>query len=199
LFELDELSKAIFIQNSLIATWAIAYSMRMFLPYSSKYNLAVVIFRSTVTILNGSAMLMMIFYEGINDCSPGFTIFRFFLYWNQFNSDSWCLGSSGFLSRFNVKPDLYLASNLNRIIKAKETKNKFTLTFFLRVTKILMLCLVMYTKNTGDKYISSRDRQLPTDAIEKVYFTTLSWVRIRTCPGRHFFGPAHLSSLLIWF
>jgi formate hydrogenlyase subunit 3/multisubunit Na+/H+ antiporter MnhD subunit len=79
-FELDELSKAIFIQNSLIATWAIAYSIRMFSPYSSKYNLAVVLFRSTVTILNGSAMLMMIFYEGMNDCSPGFTIVRFFLY-----------------------------------------------------------------------------------------------------------------------
>jgi hypothetical protein len=55
-----------FIQNSLISTGTIAYSMRIFLPYSSKYNLALVIFRSTVTILNGSAILMMIFYEGLD-------------------------------------------------------------------------------------------------------------------------------------
>jgi len=40
--------------------------MQLFLPYSSKYNLALLTFRSTVTILNGSAMLMMIFYEGLD-------------------------------------------------------------------------------------------------------------------------------------
>ena len=61
---LDELCKAIFIQNSLISTWTIAYSIRLFLPYSSKYNFVLLIFRCTVTILNGSAMLMMLFYEG---------------------------------------------------------------------------------------------------------------------------------------
>ena len=61
---IDELCKALFIQNSLISTWTIGYSLRIFLPYSMKVNLVMVIFRSTVTLLNGSAMLMILYYEG---------------------------------------------------------------------------------------------------------------------------------------
>ncbi|CAF0958653.1 unnamed protein product [Adineta steineri] len=64
----DELSKAIFIQNSLIATWTVVYSIRIFFPHSPKYNLSLIILRCTVTILNGSAMLMMIFYEDFGLC-----------------------------------------------------------------------------------------------------------------------------------
>ncbi|CAF0761232.1 unnamed protein product [Rotaria sordida] len=64
----DELCKAIFIQNSLISTWTIIYSIRIILPHSTKYSFAFMIFQCTVTILNGSAILMMLFYEDFGLC-----------------------------------------------------------------------------------------------------------------------------------
>ncbi|CAF0757633.1 unnamed protein product [Rotaria sp. Silwood1] len=64
----DELCKAIFIQNCLISTWTIIYSIRMILSHSSKYRFAFMIFQCTVTIINGSAMLMMLFYEDFGLC-----------------------------------------------------------------------------------------------------------------------------------
>ncbi|CAF3907984.1 unnamed protein product [Rotaria sp. Silwood2] len=67
-FKINELCKAIFIQNSLISTWTIIYSIRIILPYSPKYSFAFMIFQCTVTILNGSAMLMMLFYEDFGLC-----------------------------------------------------------------------------------------------------------------------------------
>ena len=84
-FSLDELCKAIFIQSSLIALWAIVYSIRVYLPYSSKYEISFLFFRSAVMLLNGSAMLMMLFYEGrhrkrtFSIPSLFFELFRFWL------------------------------------------------------------------------------------------------------------------------
>ena len=60
----DELCKALFIQNSLISTWTVAQALRLFSPRSFESDLILLIFRCTVTLLNGSAMLMMLFYEG---------------------------------------------------------------------------------------------------------------------------------------
>lgn len=64
----DELCKAIFIQNSLISTWTVIHSLRIFHPYSSRYNLCFVFLRSAVTLLNGSMILMIIFYEDFGLC-----------------------------------------------------------------------------------------------------------------------------------
>ncbi|CAF1644169.1 unnamed protein product [Adineta ricciae] len=65
----DELSKAIFIQNSLISTWTVAYSLRIFSPsVTSKFPLAFLTFRCTITMLNASALMMMIFYEDFGLC-----------------------------------------------------------------------------------------------------------------------------------
>ena len=65
LFRSDELCKAIFVQSSLISLWAIVYSIRVYLPYSSKYELIFLFFRLAVMLINGSAVLMMLFYEGL--------------------------------------------------------------------------------------------------------------------------------------
>ncbi|UJR35657.1 hypothetical protein I4U23_028407 [Adineta vaga] len=65
----DELSKAIFIQNSLISTWTVAYSLRVFAPASYlKFPFTFLIFRCTVTILNASSLLMMVYYEDFGLC-----------------------------------------------------------------------------------------------------------------------------------
>ncbi|CAM4878046.1 unnamed protein product [Rotaria socialis] len=64
----DELCKAIFIQNSLISTWTVVYAIRTFSPQTSKSRFTFMLFQCTVTVLSGSAMLMMLFFEDFGLC-----------------------------------------------------------------------------------------------------------------------------------